>query len=127
MEKDLIALMLALLPGATVTPVARTQGSPLPAVVIQRVSGGPEYADDGEVGLLGARVQVDCWGETYAAAKDQAIAVRGALSALRDRVQGATTFIYVTLEDERDTREPGYNNAEYLFRTSLDFDVWSSP
>jgi hypothetical protein len=29
------------------------------------------------------------------------------------------------LDDERDLRETGSNAAEYSFRTSLDFSVWT--
>lgn len=131
MEKDLIALLLAstsvtAIAGNRVTPVARTQGDPLPAVVIQRISGAPEYADDGEVGLQNARMQIDCWALDYAGAKDLAAAVTQELSAKRDVTQGATTFIYILLDDVRDNREPGYGNPEYLFRTSLDFIVWTN-
>lgn len=131
MEKDLIDLLLANAPlvslvGDRVTPVARTQGDPLPAVVTMRISGAPEYADDGEVGIQNARMQIDCWGESYESAKDLAAAVTTALSAVRDIVQGATTFIYIILDDVRDSRESGFNNAEYLFRTSLDFIVWTN-
>ncbi len=131
MEKDLIGLLLANAPivaivGDRVTPLARTQGAALPAIVVQRIGNGPEYADDGEVGIESARVQIDCWAETYGAAKDLSGAVRDALSALADVIQGSTTFLYIVLEEERDLREPGGNAPEYLFRVSMDFLVWSN-
>ena len=132
MEKDLLALLLAsasvgAIVGTRITPIAREQGGILPAVTLQRISGGPEYADDGEVGIQGARVQFDCWGDTYASVKDLAIAVTNELSAVQDVTQGATTFIYILLEEERDAgREAGSNADEYLYRVSLDFMVWSN-
>ena len=105
-------------------PHLRPQGEALPSVTLSRISGGPLYADDGEVGLLSARMQIDAWGETYTSAKTLARAVTERLSAVRDVVQGATNFMYVTLEDERDLSETGANRAEYLHRVSLDFIVW---
>ena len=131
MEADLISYLLAdvqvaALVGDRVRPNLRPQGEALPSVTVTRISGGPEYADDGEVGLLDARVQVDCWGDTYTVAKGTAGAVTNRLSAVRDVVEGATTFLYVTLEDERDLSEVGANRAEYLHRVSLDFRVWAN-
>lgn len=130
-DRDLIALLAAdaalqALVADRVTPVSQQQGAPRPAVTVARISGGPEYADDGEVGLLQARFQVDCWGDTYPSAKDTARAVTAALSAVRDVTQGTTTFLYILLDSEQDVREGGGNAAEYLFRTILDFTAWTN-
>src|SRR4030067_822710 len=53
-----------------VYPLARPQGSALPAITLTRISGGPLYADDGEVGLLDARLQIDSYAVTYTAGKE---------------------------------------------------------
>lgn len=106
-----------------VWPNVRPQGSAYPAVTIQRVSGGRMYADDGEVGLTIARVQVSSWGTSYTDAKGLAFAVAARLSATRDVTQGATTFLYITLENELDLREGGSGQAEYLHQIVTDFDV----
>lgn len=105
-------------------PLSRLQGSAYPAVTVQRASGAPLYADDGDVGLQNVRMQVDCWGTTYASAKLLGRAVTAALSGF-DGTQSGVEFQFVTLENEQDIREPGANAAEYLFRVSLDFQVWS--
>jgi len=133
MEADFIALLLAD-PGVSgivsdrVRPFAAPQDEVRPSITIQRVSGAPGYADDGEIGLNEARLQVDCWGNTYGAVKDLARFVQLATSAVRDVTQGTTFFVYIMLDNERDFRESGANAAEYLFRTSLDVIVlWSSP
>ena len=66
MDEALITILLAD-PGVAELSAARVYagGRPprlaLPAVVLQRISGGPVYADDGEVGLEKARIQTDCW------------------------------------------------------------------
>lgn len=103
----------------------REQGGALPALTLTRISGAPEYADDGEVGLQEARVQIDCWASTYGEAKNVAIAVTNRLSAVRDVVQDGLTFLYITLDNEQDFREGGSENFEYLHRVCLDFLVWS--
>lgn len=131
MEADLISMLLAsagvaALVSDRVTPVSRTQGSTLPAITVQRISGAPEYAADGEVGLLNARVQVDCWGSDYGDSKLLAAAVINELSAVRDVIGTAgTKFIFILLENERDFRETGANDAEYLNHTALDFMIWT--
>jgi hypothetical protein len=129
MEEALIALLigdggLAALVGARVHGGSRPQGSGLPAVVIARIGGAPLYSDEGEVGLDQARMQVDCWGESYASAKLTARAVRRVLSGFEGTV-GGITIQFIMLDAERDFREGGANSAEYLFRTTLDFLIWT--
>jgi hypothetical protein len=127
MEEAVIARLLAdsgvaAIVGTRVFPGSRPQGSALPAAVLNRISGGPLYADDGEVGLEQGRIQVDCWAETYTAAKTLARAVTAALSAF-DSTVGTTTFEFIELENERDLRDGGSYAASYPFRTALDFVV----
>jgi hypothetical protein len=129
MEEALIARLLGIaavsgMVGTRVYPGSRPQGSALPAVVLNRISGGPLYADDGEVGLEQARIQIDCWAATYSAAKKLARAVTASLSAFEGTV-GETTFQLIELDIEQDLREGGGDAADYPFRTSLDFLVWA--
>jgi uncharacterized protein DUF3168 len=129
MEEALIALLLgdtalAALIAQRIFPASRPQASPLPAVTLQRIGGGPLYADDGEVGLEEARLQIDCWGSTYTSAKQVARAVTRRLSGF-DGPVGITVFQSIELDAERDLREPGSNAADYPFRASLDFIIWS--
>jgi hypothetical protein len=130
MEESFIAHLLAAssvtaIVANRVFPFSRLQGSALPAVTVQRISGAPLYADDGEAGLLNARMQVDCWATTYATAKTLGRAVTDAFTAFSGTVNG-TEFQFVTLENEQDMREPGANVAEYLYRVILDFEVWTT-
>lgn len=129
MEEAIIARLLgtsgvAALVGARVYPGSVPQGEAMPAVVINVISGGPLYADDGEVGLDNVRIQIDCWGETYSSAKLLAREVRESLSAFSGTVD-EVTFPYILLDTIRDMREGGGNQTEYLFRTNMDFIVWS--
>jgi hypothetical protein len=128
MEQAIIARLLAdsgvaTIAGTRVFPGSRPQASALPAVVFNVVSGAPVYTDDGEAGIAENRVQIDCWGETYTAAKQLAGAVKESLSAFVGEVAGVT-FQNVLLITERDRRESGSNAPEYLFRTMLEFTVW---
>jgi hypothetical protein len=128
MEEALIAKLLAApgvagLAGTRVYPGSRPQGSGLPAIVFNRIDGAPLYADEGELGLVQARVQVDCWADSYSGAKGLARATNAALSAFVGEVAG-TQFLSIFIDAERDLREGGANAAEYLFRTSIDFIVW---
>lgn len=109
-----------------VYPLARPQGSALPAITLTRISGGPLYADDGEVGLLDARLQIDSYAVTYTAAKDLAAAVANRLSAVRDVVQSGVTLLYGMLDSEQDLRESGTDEFEYLYRVRQDFIIWTS-
>jgi hypothetical protein len=129
MEAALIARLLgtagvaALIGGTRVYPGSRPQGDQLPAIVLNWISGAPVYTDDGEAGLASVRVQIDCWGETYSSAKDVAQAVRASLSAFQGTISGVT-FQNILIEDERDDREDGLNDAQYLYRTNIDFIIW---
>jgi hypothetical protein len=106
-----------------VTPGKMTQGAPRPAIVVNKISGAPEYADDGEIGIEASRVQVDCWGDTYTDAKLLSRLVRAEFSAFCG-VVGSTDFRFVMLDDERDLAEGGTNAAKYPTRVSLDFIAW---
>jgi hypothetical protein len=110
--------------GTRVFPGSRPQASALPSITLNKISGAPLYADDGETGLAESRLQIDCWATSYSDAKLTARAVIASLSAFVG-VSGSTTYPLVMLDAERDLREPGLNQAEYLFRTSLDFIVWN--
>ena len=129
MEEALIVRLLAdsgvaALVSNRVFPGSRPQAAALPAVVLQRISGAPGYADDGEIGLDHTRIQVDCWAETYAGAKLLARAVTACLSGFEGTV-GATVFQFIELDAERDLREGGTDAADYPFRTALDFLIWA--
>jgi hypothetical protein len=123
MEEDLRAVLLA---DATVTGLvidrvdwgSRRQGAPLPAMVLYVVSGAEGYTLKGADGLSITRVQIDCYGDTYASAKTLSRAVISALGGYSD-----TDFPGVFHVGTRDDREGGSNEADRPFRTSLDFNV----
>jgi hypothetical protein len=129
MIADLIAYLLAsatitALTGTRITPAAASQGAALPYVTVEAITRGPLYADDGAVGLTQDRVQIDCWATTFSGARALADAVIARLSAVRDVVQGATTFVYMLIDNTQDLREAGSNAFEYTYRMSLDVIIW---
>lgn len=125
MEEQLIQRLLAstgvtALVGQRVWPGRRTQGSALPAIVAHRIDGGRDYHLKGDSGLSAARMQIDCWGDSYGSAKKTARSVIAAMSAAR-WAAGGVRFDGVFIEDESDdTFDEG---GQALFRTRLDLMV----
>lgn len=128
MEEALIARLLATAAvtaifGTRITPVLRPQGEALPAATVQTVSGERRRHYQGHDELIGARVQIDCWGRNYAEAKTGARAV---IAALADPFSSAITDIQgVFVDAERDGGEDA--STQFIFRTSLDLLVWHRP
>jgi hypothetical protein len=126
-EQAIIAKLLATsgvtaLIGERVYPGVRPQASAVPAVVLNLISAIPSYSDDGEDGIQEDRLQIDCWGETYASIKALAHAVRAALSGFRGTVEGVD-IRYIVLDREQDLQESGTNASDYPVRVSMDFLV----
>ncbi|MGR3452880.1 DUF3168 domain-containing protein [Pseudooceanicola sp.] len=121
MEEELRALLLAdsgvtALASDRVNFGAHPQGEPLPAVVLNTISGAEGYTLSGPDGLLQARVQVDVYALTYGDAKRLARAVIAVLSGY-----SGGSFQGVFHESSRDSREDG--EARRPFRVSMDFTV----
>jgi len=108
--------------GTRIFPGVRPQGSVLPSIVFNKISGGPLYDDEGEVGLDQDRVQIDSWSTDYTEAKSLSREVRASLSAYFGTTSGVES-LYCHLDSERDLVETGSNNAEYLHRVSMDFII----
>ena len=105
----------------------RPQGSPLPAVVINRISGVPVRRLDGVITITTTRIQVDCWAETA----PQLFAVVSAVKAALDRAtfaHAAAVICGCFLIDEQDddATEAPLTDQKPL-RTRLDFRVQHTP
>jgi len=125
MEAALIAKLLATagitaLVGQRISWSRRPQGEALPAIVLHRIDGAPDYHLTGASGIVESRVQVDCWGASYGSAKAVARAVEAAVSGQRF-TQGAIRFDAILILDERDST---FDETTPLFRTSLDLGVF---
>jgi hypothetical protein len=125
MEELLLAVLQASTPlvalvGTRMNWGSREQAAALPAVTLNKVSGGPLYADEGEVGLDEVRVQIDTWASSFSASTAVAREVRAQISGYED-----ANFPYISLDVVRDLREGGANQAAYEYRVSMDFIVLS--
>jgi len=110
------AAITTLVPVARINWVSQPQGAGAPYVTLHTIGGAEDLTMQGPDGLLMGRVQVDCYGETAKQADDVAQAIVTRLHGYRD-----TGFRLVTHVATRDSREGGTNEAERLFRVSLDF------
>lgn len=108
------AAVTALVPSARIVWGVLPQGSNLPGVVLNVISNqdAPHLSDTD--GLWRGRVQVDCYGLSYASAKLTARAVIEKLNGYAD-----TNFRGVFLDANRDDHEAGATDRP--FRVSLDF------
>lgn len=98
--------------GTRIYPVLLPQNVAMPAIVYSRVASVPH--DDLELAQNheSARVQVDCWADSYPGAKALAAAASAALQLAPVYAQRLTD-----LDD--------YDPEEKLFRVILDFNIWS--
>lgn len=116
--------------GDRVYPYERAQGSLVPAITVFRVSGGALYSDDGNIGLENPRYEVDSWGTTYGQAKELARAVANTLSFFVGVVTISTSpssnveFQLIELDNERDEKIQGTNEAEYHYKIAQDYSLW---
>lgn len=119
MELDLRALILSIggmPPPASVNWGMHPQDAEFPAIVMNVVGDRQAIHMSGPDGLSSARVQIDCYAMTYAAAKSMASTLRDDLNGYRGgRFQG------IFLDAVRDLNETG--RTDRPFRTSMDFTV----
>lgn len=106
----------ALVPTARINFGSNPQGAGYPAIVLNVVSGTEGLVMNGPNGLFEGRMQVDCYGSTYASPKQVADAVRGLLHGYRD-----DSFRLIQNVLTRDSREGGSNEADRPYRVGLDF------
>lgn len=93
------------------------QGTPLPALVLNVISGQDDSIhQQGTGGLWRFRVQIDCYGDTYLPAVTLANAVIDTLHG-----HSAGNFRLMLLADRRDHHEAGA--ADRPYRIGLDFII----
>lgn len=110
--------------GSRIHWVRSPQGSASPRVVLYKISGLRDMTlNSGPTGYVSSRVQCDCFGTSYGSAKAVARALEARLSGYSGttgnvRFEGA--FLVGERDDFFDTDTP-----DKLFRTSLDFNIWT--
>lgn len=126
MEEALISLLLgdtgvSAIVGDRIFWGLRKQGSPLPALVLNRISSVHSYTLDGPVDLSQSRIQIDCYAQTFGQTRALSRAVYAPLNGKR-AVHEGVSFEGVFADSERDNP---VEDDSLTFRTSIDFMVWS--
>lgn len=104
----------------------RSQGSALPAITLHQISGSPTIRFAGPADWERDRIQIDCLGRTYKAARDLADAIGGRRGLFvgyhgDHKGQRLRTFVMGSRSDN-DTDSVGP-----VFRASIDVMVWHTP
>lgn len=116
--EEAITALLANVAGGRRYWVRAPQGSAMPYVVMNRISGFADYTMQRASGYVASRLQMDIYAETYTAALTTARDVKARLSGYRGGViQG--TF----LDAERDLPAEDTGSITKLFRVSMDFNI----
>ena len=123
MEEDLRAILFATssltdLVGDRIDWGSSPQSVARPNVVMHLVGGAQDLTMKGPDGLFSGRVQIDCFANSFDAAKLSARAVEDVLSGYRNGAFRAVIHLAT-----RDGREGGSNEADRPYRSSLDFNV----
>lgn len=102
--------------GSRVYPLTFPQNATFPLVTYQRISAPRESAFDRTVRAIQTRFQVDAWARSYSEMRQLAGQLVTKVLAF---VGTAVNVMSVSIENERDTREP----ESGLFRTTFDVVV----
>lgn len=135
MEEALRDLLLTAAPIAAVIARRadwgiRSQGSALPAITLHQISGVPQMKFNGPAEWTRERVQIDCLGRSYKAARDLRDLVGsndprapGLLVGFRGDHHGQRlrTFVIGSRSDNDS------DSAGPVFRASIDVMVWHTP
>lgn len=117
MDVELRARLLAIIGAVPVDWNISPQGLAPPRIVLWTISGGADYTLSGPSGLCDARVQVNCYGQSVAAAKGLAGQVRAALSGWRG---GAIEAVF---HENTTDLAPDTSTPLRVFGVALDFLV----
>lgn len=128
MHSDLLAYLtansgIAALVSNRVHWAVAPQGSTMPFIVLNQISGAPDYIYQGESGLSEYRIQIDAYATSYLSAKTLTTIIKTALSGLRF-TQGTTLFDGCFVINERDLTEDTQSAGVRTFRVSVDFQIF---
>lgn len=99
---------------------AATQNALRPYAIYQLISGPREHAMNADPGMVHARFQFSCWGDTSTDAKTLADQVRACYSRFRGILLGVE-LLDVFVDNEHDLgREPDTR----LYHRAVDLTVW---
>lgn len=106
-----------------ISPIHRSQGKSVPAIVYQQISSNDEVTCDGHIGPRTDRVQIVSWDDDPAGARTLAEAVRSALVAASGS-HGSVTIRYCSFEDEGDAYDINEDvEAETVYGKRQDWQI----
>jgi len=110
--------------GDRVYPGFLPQNAKLPAITVERISGGRDIVMGGISGLEHPRMQITSWASTYEAAKALAEEVRLVTDA-HSGAMGAETIRAVIIQDESDAivMSPQLEGRR-IYGVRQDYDIW---
>ncbi|WP_322990887.1 DUF3168 domain-containing protein [Hoeflea sp.] len=117
MEETLTALLAGVAGGRRYW-VRAPQSAPRPYILMTRIGGVRDYAMQGPSGYVASRVQIDCYADSYTAAK--AIG-RDAMEVLSGHRGGSILGIFI--DSERDLPAADAGEVTHLFRVSIDLNI----
>lgn len=122
-EEGLVAYVLAqtaiaALIDTRIMPSPLRQDVPLPAISYQLISVRDDILHDGPQGLPDARIQLDCWADTYAAAKALAAVVKETVHAHRG-MMGTVNVQRAKVENVVDGFEPNTGRQRVIIDALL--------
>jgi hypothetical protein len=107
-----------------VYPIVRREGSSLPAIVYQQITGARDHVMSGPSGFVSSRFQINCWADTYAGADELADAVRIAFDGYDGTKENVVIqCIHVIDEGDMPVISPD-NEALNFHGKRLDIMVW---
>lgn len=124
-EPGIVALTLAdaataALIGTRIYPLLLPDDCPLPAVSYHLISTVDSYTLDGPLSLVQVRLQIDCWGTSYADA-------RAAAQVLKKLLNGYTGTLPngVAVENiVRDGEQSGFDSGPRSYYVQTDWMIW---
>jgi len=97
------------------------QNPVFPLILFFRVTGASDVHLGGVSGIAHVRFQIEAWAETYAAAKELARAIRGAINTKIFRVD-SVSLNSIVIQSERDYYEPDVGTHRII----ADYMVWGT-
>jgi hypothetical protein len=121
MEVELTALLASVAGGRRYWNMApqNLSLSDGPYVVLHRIDGVPGYTYQGRDGLVTSRVQANCYGATYSAAK----ATVSALIAALDTYRGGSIQLITVDSEGRDLTDTNPSTSERIYAVSVDLII----
>jgi hypothetical protein len=106
-----------------VFPMALPPTRPFPSISYQLVSDVGLNSTHGPSGLARARLQIDCWSDSYGVAKDLANVVRGEFDGFRGTL-GETVIRSMILINRGDHHDPKATMRDVVRGVRSDYEIW---